>query len=230
MINLVPSQPRHYLRQHITSAVLLFIIVVTGLVLGCPYQNSAYSPPSPYEVYIEDIPLHLVSHADVDVSPTIEVRLHRGGERIPTTKLINTITSVADVLSTVPNDPYLYKLIYETAKVESELGSKIHSAGGLGMMQITLSTGTHFMNHIEKHNKSLYRELKTLYDSKLSLRDNLLYNVPFSIGLGMVIYCERARQDILLATSIQARACIWKQHYNTYKGVGTVDVYVKKNT
>lgn len=241
MITKIVPNLRHYMRLvQITSVSLVAVVV---LVLGLPYESYT-SIPLPSTVIVEPKLPVVVSKSEQtseikqpvvkqETKPTkskIKVYTHKGGKPISPTNLKTTITAVAGKITSIPNDhPQLTKLIYETANVESTFGKNIYSSGGMGVMQITQSTAKWYLETTKKNNRKTYNELMVLYDKDKSLQDNLLYNVPFSVGMSMVIYWQRAKSEVLSANNIEARARIWKKHYNTHKGKGTVKGYIAKN-
>lgn len=243
---------RHYIGViHITSLIhfMVMVLSITGwLVVGLPHD--CHTAMDRHKVVLHEIKKYSYlqpswrqqTSKSVEVPEPkpkpeiakskhkIKVYTHKGGKPISKTQLRSTIAAVATKLSTIPNDnESLHKLIFETATVESRLGADIHGSNGLGLLQITPTTAKCFIDRLKKHHPKTHKELMSLYDKDRSLRENLLYNVPFSIGMSMVIYWQRAKSDVLSANSMKDRARIWKKHYNTYKGKGTVKGYISSN-
>lgn len=164
-------------------------------------------------------------------SSKIQIYTHRGGKSLSPNALKSTITAVLTRLSSLPEHSAEFRdLIYETVKVESTLGKDIVGRSALGIAQVTPSTANAYIKRVKKEEPRLYRELYTLYNSKWSFSRNLKENVPFNLGVCAIIYWERAQQSVVKASTLKQRAKIWKKHYNTKQGSGSVAIYVAKNT
>ena len=164
-------------------------------------------------------------------SGKIQIYTHKGGKSLSPKALKSTITAVLTRLSSLPEHSAEFRdLIYETVKVESTLGKNIVGKSALGIAQVTPGTANAYIKRLKKNKPKLYKELYTLYDSKWSFARNLKENVPFNLGVCAIIYWERAQKSVVKASTLKQRAKIWKKHYNTHQGAGSVAIYVAKNT
>lgn len=229
-----------FLKRYGCSSI--FIILMMGyLILAFPYVSDTKAS------LLETAIIHHTTHTPIytiqkfvntkntstfqSVKPKIKVYTHKGGKKISPQNLKATIKAVAMKLSTIPTNQYqLLELVYETAHIESNFGKYIYSSGGIGIMQITKNTAKWYLDTIKITNRVTYNELMTLYDKSKSLEDNLRYNVPFSIGMCMLIYWQRAKTEILSSNNIKDRARIWKKYYNTNDGGGSVKKYIARNS
>ena len=120
---------------------------------------------------------------------------------------------------------------FETMIVETLMGKSdyIRAAkrNNFGIAQIRPETAKDVLKNIKKKNINDYYYIISLKNSNLSLKQNLLSNVHFSIAICAEFY---ALKKIKRLDSKHLRAQVWKRFYNTKKGSGTVDAYVKRVT
>lgn len=137
-----------------------------------------------------------------------------------------TIRAVVLRMPNLKSTPELYALLLETMVVESQLGRHIDC--NYGIAQFTLATAKETMSWLKSVRPDVYRAVRDLYKSDLSMKDNLTYNVPFSIAL-MAQYYWRVAPDLQANIStLEDRAVLWKSSYNTPLGLGTVQAYLDR--
>ena len=156
---------------------------------------------------------------------------HPGGEQLDHS-LISKITSeVVSSLELVPQTPEFKHLVFETMIVETLMGkssyTKAAKRNNFGIAQIRPETAKDVLKSIKKKNINDYYYIISLKNSDLSLTQNLLSNVHFSVAICAEFY---ALKKVKRLESKHLRAQVWKKFYNTKKGKGTVDAYVKRVT
>ena len=117
-------------------------------------------------------------------------------------------------------------MIIETACVESNCGEYIKQLKGpaCSIFQIEPNTAKDIIqNYIVKNNLRL-QNFNRLYNSNLTLEQNLCTNLMFAIFMCRCFYL-RVKEPI--PSTIELRAKYWKKYYNTEKGKGTVEKYIK---
>lgn len=125
----------------------------------------------------------------------------------------------------------LKQLVLETSVVETRLGmTSLRIAArqfcNFGLFQFRIDSAKDTMNYVKRKDPASYSKLMSLYDRKLNIRDNLMYNVPFGIALCKEYY-EYRRATKFIKT-LSERAKVWKKYYNTIYGSGTVGIYIKR--
>lgn len=156
---------------------------------------------------------------------------HSGGEQLNHT-LVSEITSeVISNLGLVPKTSEFKYLVFETMIVETLMGkssyTKAAKRNNFGIAQIRPETALDVLKNVKKKNINDYYYIISLKNSNLSLKQNLLSNVHFSIAICAEFY---ALKKVKKLDNKHLRAQVWKRFYNTKKGVGTVDAYVKRVT
>lgn len=124
-------------------------------------------------------------------------------------------------------------LIVETIIAESNGGFYIdEGTGDLGCLQIRETTAEDLLQWLAASgNKDVVDAINIFFNNEMSLKDNLKHNIPFSIAVAITEYWRKggANFDNKIDT-IQDRGIMWKCTYNTYKGAGTVNKYIKRVT
>lgn len=124
-------------------------------------------------------------------------------------------------------------LIVETIIAESNGGFYIdEGTGDLGCLQIRETTATDLLQWLAASgNKDIVDAINIFYNNEMSLKDNLKHNIPFSISVAITEYWRKcgANFDSKIGT-IQNRGIMWKCAYNTHRGAGTVNKYIKRVT
>lgn len=157
---------------------------------------------------------------------------HEGSKQLDHDKFERTVNYVLNSipnLNKFKNKSALKKLVIETAIVETHLGKSSYEASAkvnnYGLVQIRWQTAKEVMDILKKRDKDSYIALMKLYNSKLSLQNNLLKNVPFSIGVCAEYYLIRNKNLQNNIANTHERARQWKKFYNTNLGVGSVSGY-----
>ena len=124
-------------------------------------------------------------------------------------------------------------LIVETIIAESNGGFYIdEGTGDLGCLQIRETTAEDLLQWLTKSgNKDIVDAINIFFNNEMSLKDNLKHNIPFSIAVAITEYWRKcgANFDSKIGT-IQNRGIMWKCAYNTHRGAGTVNKYIKRVT
>lgn len=155
---------------------------------------------------------------------------HDGGKDVDQALLMRTIDWV---LSETPcgSIPGMRDLVFETLVVETRAGSFGYTAAAenwqnYGIAQIRADTARWLLEMLFKRDRAAFSGVYQYYDPESSLEHNLLTNVPFSIALCAELYAWRLKGRPI--GTLRQRAIAWKKYYNTYKGAGSVEGYVKR--
>ena len=160
------------------------------------------------------------------------IEYHKGGEQLNYNKLKNTVIYVINKLPNLDaSKNRLTDLVLETFIVETHLGKSNYAESAkrnnFGIAQIRADTAEDVLKILRKDKKT-YNELMSFYNFNISLRDNLLYNVKFSIAMCSEYYYLRNSNLYNEIHTLRHRAKQWKKNYNTYKGAGSVQIYVDR--
>lgn len=162
------------------------------------------------------------------------IHIWAGGETMERGVLEDSIGRVLDSLHGLSFDKVGYKkLLVETMAYESERGTFIKQKGGpaLGVYQIEPSTHRYVVKDwLERKGEDreiLKKALKrwTLKGVKNSY--NITKNIHYQTLVAFLVYYHRVGGFPAL-TTLKDRATLYKKHYNTYKGKGTVRGYIEK--
>ena len=75
----------------------------------------------------------------------------------------------------------------------------------------------------------VHDEVMAFYDKKKSPEWNLTHNVPYNVAMSTAYYWRRMGDSLAgNITTLEDRAKVWKTHYNTYLGKGSIAGYIKK--
>lgn len=124
--------------------------------------------------------------------------------------------------------PAAEQLVLGTALVESKL-KYLHQVGGgpaLGLYQCEPATLRDIMSNFLAHNQALRGKVTSLIALGFSAEDNLIGNAYFSTAICRVHY-RRMPQPLPEAGDTLAMGAYWKHWYNTEKGAGKVEDYVR---
>jgi len=118
-------------------------------------------------------------------------------------------------------------MLSETAQQETRYGEALdYSWGvGVGIMQFDLGGFDDTKNRTSKENKDLIKKVYDIDIDKTSL-DNLRYSPLLSTIYARLFYLLRPGA---IPTTLEGRAQYWKTYYNSIKGKGTVEEYIKNN-
>ena len=174
-------------------------------------------------------------NADYGTSDKKPIRIwtHSGGKRLNTKHLISTIEAVLQRMPNVKSSKKFTALILETFLVETDLGladfeKAANRQRNYGIAQFTMGTAKDTLKYLKKTRKDVYAAVMTMYDRKLSLRDNLMRNTPFSIALCAQVYLRCIPDIHPNIHTVRQRATAWKVYYNSIYGKGTIKNYITK--
>lgn len=174
-------------------------------------------------------------NADYGTSDKKPIRIwtHNGGKRLNTKHLISTIDAVLQRMPNVKSSKKFTALILETFLIETDLGSAnfekaANKQRNYGIAQFTMETAKDTLQYLKKTRKDVYNAVMSMYDRKLSLRDNLMRNTPFSIALCAQLYLRCIPDIHPNIHTVGQRATAWKVYYNSVYGDGTIENYIAK--
>ena len=169
---------------------------------------------------------------ETDESLVPMVWTHSGGSYVDELELYQTVHAVIWNQPNLPHTDEMVNLVYETLMVESNLGQVSYDYAAknwrnYGMAQIREDTAEYLIGWLHKTREDAAAALLQYYDKNLSLRDNLLVNVPFSIAVAAQYYRHRIPDIQANISTPVDRAKVWKSVYNG-PGAGTVNVYLNR--
>ena len=174
-------------------------------------------------------------NADYGTSDKKPIRIwtHNGGKRLNTKHLTSTIEAVLQRMPNVKSSKKFTALILETFLIETDLGSAnfekaANRQRNYGIAQFTMGTAKDTLQYLKKTRSDVYDVVMDMYDRRLSLRDNLMYNTPFSIALCAQLYLRCIPDIHPNIHTVRQRATAWKIYYNSIYGQGTIQNYITK--
>ena len=217
------------MRFLITFVMILSIIAFIHLSRAYPTNEVRTSPPN--NVFVIDTSKLEEPKVEKFVSKK-HIEYHKGGEQLNYNQLKDTVIYVINKLPNLDaSKNRLTDLVLETFIVETHLGksnyTKSAKRNNFGIAQIRADTAEDVLKILRKDKKT-YNELMSFYNFNMSLRDNLLYNVKFSIAMCSEYYYLRNSNLYNEIHTLRHRAKQWKKNYNTYKGAGSVQIYVDR--
>ena len=179
--------------------------------------------------------LNTLRNADYGSSYRKPIRIwtHSGGKRLNTNHLTTTIEAVLQRMPNVKSSKKFTALILETFLVETDLGladfeKAANRQRNYGIAQFTMGTAKDTLQYLKKTRSDVYEVVMDMYDRRLSLRDNLMYNTPFSIALCAQLYLRCIPDIHPNIHTVRQRATAWKVYYNSIYGQGTIQNYITK--
>ena len=155
-----------------------------------------------------------------------------GGATVKKEQLAQTITAVHERLSIVPKGSADHvALLMETSAVESSRGYIVRQVGGpaRGIFQMEPTTERCMRSWLKDNFPRVHDEVMAFYDKKKSPEWNLTHNVPYNVAMSTAYYWRRMGDSLAgNITTLEDRAKVWKTHYNTYLGKGSIAGYIKK--
>lgn len=142
-----------------------------------------------------------------------------------TNQLRSVILDTLEFCSMTCSDS-IVNMIIETACVESNCGEYIKQLKGpaCSIFQIEPRTAKDIIQNYIVKNKLRLQNFNRLYNANLTLEQNLCINLMFAIFMCRCFYL-RIKEPI--PSTVELRAKYWKKYYNTEKGKGTVEKYIK---
>lgn len=168
-----------------------------------------------------------------DKNHRIKIWSHKGGYALNEEQLRSTIAAVLERLPNLPHTKEMEDLIFETLLVETHLGKADYNKAikkykNYGIAQIRKDTAEETLWWLGIVRRDVKKNLMTFYDNRMTLEDNLLTNIPFSIAMAAEIYWRADPRILEHVESLYARAATWKSVYNSSLGLGSEDAYLKR--
>ena len=155
-----------------------------------------------------------------------------GGATVKKEQLAQTIEAVHERLSIVPKGSADHvALLMETSAVESSRGYIVRQVGGpaRGIFQMEPTTERCMRSWLKDNFPRVHDEVMAFYDKKKSPEWNLTHNVPYNVAMSTAYYWRRMGDSLAgNITTLEDRAKVWKTHYNTYLGKGSIAGYIRK--
>ena len=147
--------------------------------------------------------------------------------------LDKTIRAVMLRMPNIKSTSEVRLLVLETMITETfltpknmRIAEKLYKNYGLG--QFTILTAKETLAWLKAQRKDVYDAVMSLYDNSKDLKENLNYNVPFSVAMTIQYYWRICPDLYRNIGSKEDRAKLWKGYYNTPKGLGTVNAYINR--
>lgn len=210
---------------------LLFILVVFLNVLAITSLNSNNSE-SEKGVFVITM-IDTAENTNKNYTKKEKYFLHKGGEYLDPNLLFDLVKSTIKDFDINLNNEANTILIYETLITET-LGGQYpydyarNNYKNYGIAQFRVETANFLKGFIKRVSKHDYNLLMSLRVNDKSEKWNLMYNVKYSIALCLIYYFQRDRNIASKAKYLESRAQLWKTHYNTSKGLGEPENYVKR--
>lgn len=168
-------------------------------------------------------------------SRKIEMWWHGGGYTADPIKLENTIHAVLQRLPNIKTTDEMVSLLFETAAVETRLGTDKYSVGikkwrNYGMGQFRLETVKDTLKWLKLVRPDVHRAVMSFYNDDYDLTWNITHNVPFTFAMMAEYYWRRVPDIYMHIATLEDRAMLWKSEYNSNFGLGTVNIYIKRYT
>ena len=210
---------------------LLFILVVFLNVLAITSLNSNNSE-SEKGVFVITM-IDTAENTNKNYTKKEKYFLHKGGEYLDPNILFdlvkNTIKNFEINLNNEANTILIYEtLITETLGGQYPYDYACYNYKNYGIAQFRVETANFLKGFIKRVSKHDYNLLMSLRVNDKSEKWNLMYNVKYSIALCLIYYFQRDRNIASKAKYLESRAQLWKTHYNTNKGLGEPENYVKR--
>lgn len=216
---------------------LLFILVVFLNVLAITSLNSNNSDNSESEKGVFVITMidtaEKTECTNKNCTKKEKYFLHKGGEYLDPNILFDLVKSTIKDFEINLNNEANTILIYETLITETLGGQYSYTYAcynykNYGIAQFRVETANFLKGFIKRVSKHDYNLLMSLRVNDKSEKWNLMYNVKYSIALCLIYYFQRDRNIASKAKYLESRAQLWKTHYNTSKGLGEPENYVKR--
>lgn len=155
-----------------------------------------------------------------------------GGATVKKEQLAQTIEAVHERLSIIPKGSADHvALLMETSAVESNRGYIVRQKGGpaRGIFQMEPATERCTLGWLKDNFPKVHGEVMAFYDKSRSPEWNRTHNVPYNVAMSTVYYWRRMGDGLTdRIGTLEDRAKVWKTHYNTYLGKGSIAGYIKK--
>ena len=210
---------------------LLFILVVFLNVLAITSLNSDNSE-SEKGVFVITM-IDTAENTNKNYTKKEKYFLHKGGEYLDPNLLFDLVKNTIKNFEINLNNEANTILIYETLITETLGGQYPYDYAhdnykNYGIAQFRVETANFLKGFIKRVSKHDYNLLMSLRVNDKSEKWNLMYNVKYSIALCLIYYFQRDRNIASKAKYLESRAQLWKTHFNTNKGLGEPENYVKR--
>lgn len=124
--------------------------------------------------------------------------------------------------------PEAEELLIGTAAHESQLGTFVAQVGGpaLGVFQMEPFTWRDIYQTFLAYNNKLMGRIHGIVPMTGRKAEDMITDLRYACVMARLRY-YRVSDPLPAADDLQGQARYWKQHYNTPKGRGTVEQYVK---
>ena len=212
---------------------LLFILVVFLNVLAITSLNSDNSESESEKGVFVITMIDTAENTNKNYTKKEKYFLHKGGEYLDPNLLFDLVKDTIKNFEINLNNEANTILIYETLITETLGGQYPYDYAhdnykNYGIAQFRVETANFLKGFIKRVSKHDYNLLMSLRVNDKSEKWNLMYNVKYSIALCLIYYFQRDRNIASKAKYLESRAQLWKTHYNTSKGLGEPENYVKR--
>lgn len=212
---------------------LLFILVVFLNVLAITSLNSDNSESESEKGVFVITMIDTAENTNKNYTKKEKYFLHKGGEYLDPNILFDLVKNTIKNFEINLNNEANTILIYETLITETLGGQYPYDYAhdnykNYGIAQFRVETANFLKGFIKRVSKHDYNLLMSLRVNDKSEKWNLMYNVKYSIALCLIYYFQRDRNIASKAKYLESRAQLWKTHYNTNKGLGEPENYVKR--
>ena len=212
---------------------LLFILVVLLNVLAITSLNSNNSESESEKGVFVITMIDTAENTNKNYTKKEQYFLHKGGEYLDPNILFDLVKNTIKNFEINLNNETNTILIYETLITETLGGQYPYDYAhdnykNYGIAQFRVETANFLKGFIKRVSEHDYNLLMSLRVNDKSEKWNLMYNVKYSIALCLIYYFQRDRNIASKAKYLESRAQLWKTHYNTSKGLGEPENYVKR--
>ena len=212
---------------------LLFILVVFLNVLAITSLNSDNSESESEKGVFVITMIDTAENTNKNYTKKEKYFLHKGGEYLDPNLLFDLVKNTIKNFEINLNNEANTILIYETLITETLGGQYPYDYAhdnykNYGIAQFRVETANFLKGFIKRVSKHDYNLLMSLRVNDKSEKWNLMYNVKYSIALCLIYYFQRDRNIASKAKYLESRAQLWKTHFNTNKGLGEPENYVKR--
>ncbi len=127
------------------------------------------------------------------------------------------------------NSTAAVNLLMGTAAQESHLGTYIRQVKGPALGIFQMEPATHddiWKNYVCYKGVQYTGELLEKASADRINPNALVYNLKYAIIMSRLHY-RRIKEALPKHNDVDGLAKYWKEHYNTYKGAGTVEEFIK---
>ena len=167
---------------------------------------------------------------DRDMPPEQELWYWVGGRQLDPVAFADMTEDVLEMMPIVTPHQDLINLLSETVATETSFGYAVRDKSGktLGVYQILLSTAEFILDRLQDRHPRVLDIVLAYMEPEMDLQENLMLNLHFQTAMAISYYWLRAGDALLTQTaSLEERARLYKQKWNTSKGRATVAKYIR---